>query len=65
VSNVTVHFKDGHSIEFKESGRPGGSYYNRVTYQPGFVVIEDEWGARTAFSTEDISRIDEEAYRRW
>ena len=65
MSTVRVHMKAGHSFEFKESGRPGGSYSNRVRYEPGFVIIEDEWGAKTAFPAEDIARIEEEAYRRW
>lgn len=65
MSTVRVHFKDGVSIEFKESGRPGGSYANHVSFQPGFVIIEDEWGAKTSFPAENIVRIEEEAYRRW
>ena len=65
MSKVTVTLKDGNSIEFAETGRPGGSYSNSVAYEIGFVVVTDEWGAQVAFPASDIAKVTIDAYRRW
>jgi hypothetical protein len=61
--NITVIMKDGRRREFKHEGRPGGSYTKRLRYEPGFVVITDEWGQETAIPAEDISEVRTEPLR--
>jgi len=65
MSNITIKLRDGTMREFKEAGRPGGSYANSVSYEIGFVVVTDEWGARTAIPSGDIAEVNVAAYRTW
>ena len=66
MANITVILKDGTKREFKHEGRPGGSYSKTVKYENGFAIIEDEWGKKTAFPSENISEvIAEPVYRGW
>lgn len=57
MSSVTVKFKDGTSRKFQEQGRAGGSWSVSVTYAEGMVIVEDEWGTRTAFPMADIAEV--------
>ncbi len=56
--NITVHFLDGSTREFKHEGRAGGSYTKKIRYEPGFVVIEDEWGKETSIPTSLVKEIE-------
>lgn len=57
MSDVTILFRDGTRQEFREQGRPGGSYSNHVEYVPGFVIVTDEWGEMTSFPTDLIQSV--------
>jgi hypothetical protein len=59
MSNITVAMRDGSTREFKHEGRPGGSYTKTLSYEPGFAVITDEYGTRTAIPTDLIAEIKE------
>lgn len=62
--NITVKMKDGTVKKFFHEGRAGGSYTKSIRYEPGFVVIKDEWESETAISSEDIQEIITESHRR-
>jgi hypothetical protein len=65
MSDIKIFFKDGSIREFKHEGRAGGSYSKHIKYEEAFVVIEDEWGTKTAFPALDIREIVEIPERRW
>ncbi len=58
MPNITVTLKDGTVHEFKHEGRPGGSWTKTLELKNGFAVIEDEWGRKTIFPSEDIKKIE-------
>ena len=55
--DIILEMRDGTSREFRHRGRPGGSYTKKLRYEPGFVVITDEWYSETAIPVEDIKEI--------
>lgn len=57
MPDITIELRDGKVREFKERGRPGGSYCNRLRYELGFVVHVDEWDNETAIPTDLIQEI--------
>jgi hypothetical protein len=59
--NVTVTMKDGTKRKFTD--RPGGSYYVNLEYVIGFVVITEEWGAKTSIPSDEIKEILQEPSR--
>lgn len=65
MADIWIKFKDGSVREFMHAGRAGGSYTKRLTYEGAFAVVEDEYGKRTAFPSEDIAEITEKPNRGW
>lgn len=66
MRNVLVKFKDGTERRFDHRGRAGGSYTVHVKYEGAFVIIEDEYGTRTAFPAADVAEVVEtEVGGRW
>jgi hypothetical protein len=63
--SIIIHLRDGTKREFLHQGRAGGSYTKSLHYEPGFVVIEDEWGKRTAIPTELIAEVESKPDRSW
>lgn len=63
MSDVLIKFKDGTSRDFKHRGRPGGSYTVKVRYEGDFVIVEDEWGTRTAFPGASVVEVVERPTR--
>lgn len=61
--NITVKMKNGIIRQFKHEGRPGGSYTKSIRYEPGFVVIKDEWDNETIIPSEQIAEIKTEPSR--
>lgn len=59
MSSITVIMKDGTKKEFPHEGRPGGSYTKRLRYEPGFVVVTDEYYKQTAIPTDLIQEVKE------
>lgn len=55
--NIKIKMKDGTVRDFKHEGRPGGSYTKTIRYEPGFVVITDEWYNETIIPSDDIAEI--------
>jgi hypothetical protein len=64
MSNITIRMRDGSTREFKHAGRPGGSYTKRLRYEPGFVVVTDEYYHETAIPTDLVDSV-EESPTRW
>jgi hypothetical protein len=58
MANITIKMKDGTVRKFPHQGRPGGSYTKSVRYEPGFVVVIDEYRKETAIPAADISQVD-------
>lgn len=56
--NIKITMKDGTIKKFLHEGRPGGSYTKHIKYEPGFVVVEDEWGKTIAIPQQDIQEIE-------
>ena len=50
--------KDGTVRQFEHRGRPGGSYTVRLSYEPGFAVITDEYYTQVAIPAVDIAEIE-------
>jgi hypothetical protein len=65
VSSITIHFKDGTTREFAPEGRAGGSWTKSVKYVDAMVIVEDEWGTRTAFPVADVVEVIERPVRGW
>lgn len=65
AESITILMRDGLKKEFREKGRPGGSYTIRVKYQPGFVIVIDEWDHETAIPTDLIAQVDVQERNRW
>lgn len=58
MSAVTIYFRDGTKKEMPEQSRAGGSYYQKVRYEPGAVIVEDVWGGTTAFPLDLVLRVE-------
>lgn len=65
MADITIKFKDNTAREFKEETRVGGSYYNTVTFEIGFVTVKDIWDKKTSFPSEDIKEIIQYSRGRW
>lgn len=65
MASFTIKMKDGTVKYFPHEGRAGGSYTKRINYQPGFVIIENEWGTKTSIPSNEISEIIEIPYGGW
>ena len=63
MANVLVRMKDGSKRDFPHQGRTGGGYTKSVSYEGAFVVIEDEWGVRTAIPASDVAEVVETPHR--
>jgi hypothetical protein len=63
LSDIKIEMKDGTIREFKHEGRSGGSYTKHIKYEPGFIVIIDEWDHRISIPTADIKEISEKPIR--
>lgn len=57
MSSITIKMKDGSVRNFPHEGRAGGSYTKKVKYEGAFVIVEDEWGKRTAMPAADIAEV--------
>lgn len=66
MANIRITFKDDTWEEFRHEGRAGGSWTKSVKYEAGWVIVEDEWGKRTAFPQDAVKKVEEEPHRgRW
>ena len=65
MANITVKMKDGTIRNFREEGRPGGSFSNKVRYEGSMVIIVDEWYKETAIPVEDVAEVVKESPERW
>lgn len=63
MSDILIKFRDGTERAFKHEGRAGGSYTKRVTYEPGVIVVTDEWHKRTAFPLDLVAEVVERPER--
>lgn len=61
--NIVIRMKDGTTRDFPHEGRAGGSYTKTLTLEPGWAIVEDEWGSRTAIPQADIAEIKESPHR--
>lgn len=51
---------------FPHVGRAGGSYTKHIRYEPGFVVVIDEWDHETIIPSDAIAEIKTEPHQyRW
>lgn len=57
MASYTLIMKDGTEREFRHKERPGGSYTKSLRYEPGFVVITDEYYHDTAIPADLIAEI--------
>ncbi len=55
--NIEVKMRSGEIRKFPHQGRAGGSYTKTIRYEPGFVVITDEWHTEIAIPTADIAEV--------
>lgn len=55
--NVTITKKDGTVKRFNQR-RGGGSYENKVRYEPGWVVVTDVWGNEVAFPASEVETVE-------
>ena len=55
--SITLIMKDGTRREFPHKGRLDGSYTKRIRYEPGFVVITDEYYNERAIPTSDVEEV--------
>lgn len=63
MADITVRMKDGSIREFRHKERPGGSYTKRLRYEPGFVVITDEYYHETSIPTDLIAEVETVPHR--
>jgi hypothetical protein len=61
--NIRITMKTGEVREFRHEGRAGGSYTKELRYEPGCVVIQDEWYNETAIPLDLIQEIKTEPHR--
>ncbi len=54
---ITIQLLDGTEKIFPDETRPGGSYANRLRYEPGFVVVTNVWGNETSIPERLIKEI--------
>lgn len=59
MQTITIVFKTGETREFHHRGRAGGSWTIHAKYEGEFVIVEDEWGNRTAFPSADVKEVRE------
>ncbi len=63
MSSIVIKMRDGSERRFPHEGRGGGSYTKHLRYEPGFVVIIDEYNHQTAIPAELIAEISETPVR--
>ena len=63
MSNISIKLKSGETRRFEHTGRAGGSYTKTVRFESGWVIVEDEWGTRTAFPSDDVAEVEERDHR--
>lgn len=61
MTSITVLFRDGTKREFKEVGRPGGSYSLSIKYEGEFIVITDEYYNTTAYPMDRVQEVTADA----
>lgn len=61
MANIKIRMKDGSIKEFREQGRSGGSYYNRIRYEGVFAIVTDEYGNETVIPANDIAEVNVDA----
>ena len=59
MGDITVYKKDGTVERFEHVGRAGGSYTKTAKFKEGWVIIEDEYGKKTAFPSEEVARVED------
>ena len=57
MPSYKVRMRDGTVKEFPHKGRAGGSWTKTIKYEPGFVVITNEYHQRTSIPTDLIEEI--------
>lgn len=60
IVNIYITMKDGRKLEFKHTGRAGGSYTKRIRYEGNFAIVTDEYYNETAIPSADILEIQTE-----
>lgn len=65
MSDVKIFFKDGQTLEFPETSRPGGSYHTSIKLTEGWVTITDAWGKSQSFPADTVSRVQNDPGRSW
>lgn len=65
MADITIRFRDGTSRQYRHKGRPGGSYTKTIRYEPGFVVITDEYDQDTAIPSDLIAEVQVDNGRGW
>ncbi len=57
MGGVKIQMRDGTELVFKHEGRAGGSYSLTVRYEPGFVVVTDEYYREKAIPTDLVASV--------
>ena len=65
MKSITITFKDGTKREFREQGRPGGSWTIGIVFKEGWCIVSDEWENKTAFPSDSIKEVETQTPTRW
>lgn len=57
MRRIIVKFRDGTERVFRHEGRAGGSYTKKLSYEPGFIVITDEWYNTISFPSDLVESV--------
>lgn len=57
ATSIKIIMKEGPDRDFPHVGRAGGSWEKKVRYEPGFVVVTDEWQNDTAIPADDVKEV--------
>ncbi len=55
-NTITIKFKDGTEKTWSDS-RAGGSYFNELRFDPGFVTVVDVWGNKKSYPSDTVAEI--------
>jgi hypothetical protein len=55
--DIILKMRDGTERKFLHEGRAGGSYSKKIRYEPGFVVVTDEYYRETAIPADLILEV--------
>lgn len=58
MADIRIWLLDGSCMNFRHTGRAGGSYTKRIRYEGDFAIVTDEWGKETAIPASRIARIE-------